>query len=159
MCCLYDFVQLGDETVDEKNAFIKQSNHIFGETNMLYHEAAVRLGLSDSVMAVLYTLLVQGESCTIGEIIHQSGMSKQTLNSALRRMEADGLICLKAEGAKRKRVALTPEGSAFAGRTVQRLIDIENRIFSAWTQAERDCYIELSRRYSKAFGESIEELR
>lgn len=43
-------------------------------------------------------------------------MTKQTVNSALRRMEGDGLIYLESAG-RGKDVCLTPEGEALVQRT------------------------------------------
>ena len=141
------------------HAHLRRFNHLIGEIDALYHEAALRFGLSDSAMRVLYTVCVEGGSCPIAEIIRQCGMSKQTLNSALRRLEEEGTIVLQADSGRRKRVCLTDSGKALSRETVYRLIEIENSIFEAWTQQERDGYISLTQRYLDALQKGLEELK
>ena len=70
---------------------LRRLNHLFAQIDVIYHEAALHMGLSDSAMMVLYTLCIEGGSCLIGKIISQSNISKQTLNSALRMLEKEGL--------------------------------------------------------------------
>ena len=88
---------------------MRRFNHLLQETDAVYHEMAQHWGLSDSVMGVLYTLCDAGGRCRLRDIYYWSGMTKQTVNSALRRMEGDGLIYLESAG-RGKDVCLTPEG-------------------------------------------------
>ena len=145
--------------MSEAHAHLRRFNHLIGEIDALYHEAALRFGLSDSAMRVLYTVCVEGGSCPIAEIIRQCGMSKQTLNSALRRLEEEGTIVLQADSGRRKRVCLTDRGKALAEQTVCRLIEVENGIFETWTREERDGYIGLTQRYLDALQKGLEELK
>ncbi|HBJ18665.1 MAG TPA: hypothetical protein DDY70_02810, partial [Clostridiales bacterium] len=65
-------------------------NHLVEEIDHLYHTIAIRLGVADSVLMLLYTVKESGGSCLLRTVYDTTGMPKQTLNSALRRMEADG---------------------------------------------------------------------
>ena len=141
------------------HAHLRRFNRLIGEIDALYHEAAFRFGMSDSALHVLYTVCAEGGACALGEIIRQSSMSKQTLNSALRRLEEEGTIVLQADSGRRKRVCLTDSGRALTERTVCRLIEMENRIYAAWTQEERDSHIGLTQRYLEAFGQGLEKLK
>ena len=145
--------------MSEAHAHLRRFNHLIGEIDALYHEAALNFGMPDSAMRVLYTVCVEGGSCPIAEIIRQCGMSKQTLNSALRRLEEEGTIVLQADSGRRKRVCLTDRGKALAERTVRRLIEVENGIFETWTREERDGYIGLTQRYLDALQKGLEELK
>ena len=62
------------------NAQMKQFNLLMSQTEEAYHEAAVKLGLSDSVMLILYTLCCFDGECLLNDIT--AGASKQTINSA-----------------------------------------------------------------------------
>ena len=44
-------------------AEMKRFNYLISETNAVYHEAAQKLGLSDSTQQVLYTICNNGDSC------------------------------------------------------------------------------------------------
>lgn len=137
---------------------LKRFNYLTSEIDAAYHEAALRLGLSDSAMMILYTICNFGSSCLLGDINRLSGMSKQTINSALRRLEADGILFLETFDGKKKKVCLTDKGIDLAKNTAVRLIEIENDIFSSWPKKERDMYVGLTQRYLDSFREKIKKL-
>lgn len=138
---------------------LRRLNHLFAQIDAIYHEAALHMGLSDSAMMVLYTLCIEEGSCPIGEIINQSNISKQTLNSALRTLEKEGLIRLETDHGRRKRACLTEEGNARCKETVVHLIEIENRIFDAWTGEEREAYLSLTQKYRDMLKTGVEEMK
>lgn len=86
---------------------LKRYNYLASEIDAAYHEISSKLGLPDSSMIVLYTICDSGDSCLLRDIVHNSGISKQTVNSALRKLEAEGIIYLEHAGAKNKSVCLT----------------------------------------------------
>lgn len=95
---------------------LRRFNYLLSETDAAYHEAASRLGLSDSVMQILYTVCDSdsGERCPLSEVCRRTGISKQTINSALRRLEADGIVRLEQAGGRSKDVCLTRRGGELA---------------------------------------------
>ena len=74
---------------------LKRYNYLLGETNAAYHDASSKLGLTYSSMTVLYVVCNTGDTCPLRDICRNADISKQTVNSALRRLEADGLIYLE----------------------------------------------------------------
>lgn len=137
---------------------LKRFNHLTNEIDGAYHEAALKLGLSDSALMILYTICDLGCSCLLNDINKLSGISRQTTNSALRRLEADGIVFLETFDGKKKRVCLTDKGMDLAMDTAVRLIGIENDIFSSWPEKERDMYLELTQKYLDSFREKIKDL-
>lgn len=137
---------------------LKRFNYLSGEIEAVYHEAALKFGLSDSAMLVLYAICNNGESCLLSDIIHLSGASKQTINSALRKLEAEGIVRLEAVNGKKKNVCLTKKGRELTDRTVIRLLDIENGIFDSWSLEEQEMYLALTQRYLTAFKEKVKEV-
>ena len=89
---------------------LKRYNYLFGETNAAYHQMYLKVGLSDSAAMILYTILEHGDSCLLKNICRSTGLSKQTINSAIRKLEAEGIICLETSGTKNKMVCLTEAG-------------------------------------------------
>lgn len=126
---------------------MKRYNYLVGEIDAVYHEMSLKLGLSDSAMQILYTICNNGDSCPLQDICSLSGMLKQTVNSAIRKMEAEGVVYLEAMGAKHKNVCLTKEGKELAERTVIRVIEAENNIFASWSRSDREKYLELTERF------------
>lgn len=137
---------------------IKRLNLITSEIDAAYHEATLKLGLTDSAMIILYTLCLFDGSCQLGRIVDLSGLSKQTINSALRKLEGEGTIYLEADGGRRKRVCLTESGRLVAQGTAMRLMEMENQVFSAWSAEEQEIYIQLLQRFLTSLREKIREL-
>lgn len=137
---------------------LKRINHLSSEIDAAYHEAAQKLGLSDSAMQVLYAICNNGEKCLLSDICNLSGTSKQTINSAIRKLEAEGIVYLETFSGRKKNVCLTAKGENLMNNTVVRLIKIENEIFSSWTKPEQELYLELMQRYLTSFRDKIGEL-
>ena len=138
------------------NAQMKQFNLLMSQTEEAYHEAAVKLGLSDSVMLILYTLCCFDGECLLNDIT--AGASKQTINSALRKLEADDIVYLKAFEGRKKKVYLMDKGRRLVKDTVLRVIEIENEIFDGWSEEEKSTYVELTQRYQVEFRKKVKEL-
>ena len=137
---------------------LRRYNHLLQETDAVYHEMAQHWGLPDSVMGVLYTLCDAGGRCSVREVCRLGGMSKQTVNSALRKLEADGILYLEPSGARSKRVCLTEAGLRVADATAGRLIRLENSIFDEWPAEDVQQYLGLMERYLQAFRRKLPEL-
>lgn len=133
-------------------------NHLSAEIEAAYHGAARRLGLSDCDMLVLYALYENGGERPLREVVPLAGGRKQTVNSSLRRLEADGRLTLLPSPGRGKTVRLTDAGLELAERTVRPLMELENEIFSSWSERERALYIDLTRRYLTDFRAGLENL-
>lgn len=137
---------------------LKRFNCLLSETDAAYHEAALRQGLNDSSSRILYALCELGSPASLRAVCESTGLSKQTVNSALRRMEREGLIYLEAAG-RGKDVCLTEAGEGLACRTALRVIQAENQVFAAWPQADVEQYLALTRRFQEALGEKAKEIK
>ena len=112
-----------------------------------------RLGLSDSAMRILYTICDLGDGCPLREICRLCGLPKQTVNSALRRLEADGVICLKEADSRHKNVWLTKEGVRLAERTAVQILETENAVFASWPKGDVEKYLEMTERFLRDLKE------
>ena len=137
---------------------LRRFNYLLGETDGVYHDAAVRMGLSDSVMRILYCLCCEGDPCPLRTIVRQSGASKQTINSALRRLEGEGAVRLEPGQGRGKNVRLTEKGRALAERTVLPLMRIEDEIYSSWSREDVLKNLELTERFLTALREKTRQL-
>ena len=136
----------------------KRLDLLISETDAIYHEATLKLGLTDSAMSVLYTICLFDGECSLRDIIAYSGIPKQTVNSALRKLEEEGIVYLEGMDGKKKRACLTEEGKRTAERTVVKLIEIENGILASWPREELEWYLELTERYLVALKGKIKDL-
>lgn len=62
-------------------------NHIYKEYNIIYHDAAMRLGLSNSEFDTLYAICELGDGCKQSDICRTTFIPKQTVNSAIRSLQ------------------------------------------------------------------------
>lgn len=137
----------------------RRFNRLLSEIDEVYHEVAVRQGFSDSAMAILYTLSDNDGQCRLPELIKLSGLNKQTVNSALRKLEKDEIVYLEPAGGKSKRVCLTEKGFATVHKTVERVLDVEKKIYSSWSQEEWELYVQLTERYLSQIREEMKEIK
>ena len=134
---------------------LRKMNSLYNEIEAVYHEAAVKLGLTDSSSKILYAIADHGDSLPLHHVSLTTGLAKQTINSALRNMERDGILTLDHIDGKAKMARLTPAGKALAEQTVRKLMEMENDIYNSWTQYEIDAHIALSERFLKLFREKL----
>ncbi|MCM1243794.1 MAG: MarR family transcriptional regulator [Roseburia sp.] len=138
--------------------FMKRYNHLLGELDAVYHEISLKFGMSDSAVRILYTLCDNDDCCLLRDICLLSGLSKQTVNSALRKLETEGIVYLKASGQKHKSVCLTEKGRQLADRTVRLILRAENEIFESWPQEDVGKYMELTERFLEDMKEKAKQL-
>lgn len=132
---------------DNLSGELKRYNYLVGEIDATYHEMSAKLGLSDSMMRILYTICDNGTDCPLQKICRLTGLSKQTINSALRKLENEGVIYLEPLGPKNKNVCLTESGKHLAKQTAGRILMMENAIFAAWPREDMERYITLTETY------------
>lgn len=138
--------------------YIHKINNFITVLNALYHRASVKLGISDSVFVVLYEIFDEGDECLLTDIYKKSGISKQTVNSALRSLEKDEIVYLEKIDGRTKKVVLTEKGKVFVKNTVARLYEAEARAFDDWTDEEIKDYLERSENYIRRFVEEIDKM-
>lgn len=137
---------------------MKEYNAISGNIQGTYHEAAVKLGISDSEMNILYVLCSEGNGCKQSAMYKQTGMTRSTVNSAIRKMEKDGILYLAAGEGRNTCVNLTDMGKKHLEATAAKIIAIERKIWLDWTKEEREIFLRLNRRYARQLKEKIDSL-
>ena len=137
---------------------LQRINRLISETDGLYHQASLKIGLSDSASRILYALYTAGGSCPLSDIYKDAGISKQTVNSALRKLEEEGTVRLEQHHGKAKLVFLTEQGRGKANQTVSRLVDAEIGAFESWSEEEIDTYMALTNKYLETFREQVRKL-
>lgn len=138
----------------------KQCNNLLrrvsGDISALYHEAAIRMGISDTVQSILYVLCGEGDRCLQSDIYRQSGINRQTLNSAIHKLEKEGIISLEQGRGRNTVVCLTEEGKVFAKEKAYVLFEIEDNIFEEWTEEEQQEYVRLMRKFRDSLKHQME---
>lgn len=137
---------------------LRKINYLISEMESLYHQSSLKLGITDSVSLVLYTIYDRGDSCMLKDVYKGTGVSKQTINSAIRGLEADEVLYLEKDTGKNKRIVLTDKGKALVQNTAAKICEAEMRAFDSWSKQEMEEYIRLMEKYTECFRQQIEKM-
>ena len=136
----------------------EQYSYLAGEINALYHEAAVKMGISDSVQNILYVLCEKGGKCLQSEISKLTGISRQTINSAIRKLEKEEIVYLEQGKGRNTILCLTEKGKKFSAEKIMPLHEIENKIWDEWTEEEQQQYLRLTKKYRDGLKKYLEAM-
>ena len=109
----------------------KEFYNLLSQVDNAYHDAALKLGLTDSELDILYSLNEHGSGCNQSIFYKETGTTKSTINSAVRRMEQAGYLYLKPGTGGTPVFFFTEKGEELMKNTAHRLIAIENAILRA----------------------------
>jgi len=125
----------------------QEFNLLYKELNDLYHETAVSMGLSDSAQMILYTICELGDGCLQKDICDRCYLTKQTVHSAVRKLEREGFVALTSGKGRDMHLSLTEAGRALAEQTIYPLSEAEFRALDALSPQERADLIRLTQTY------------
>lgn len=128
--------------------------------NIIYHRLARHYRLSDSVFWVLYLLGEARGPMTQTKLCNALFLSKQTVNSALKKLESRGYLRMESMSGDRrnKLLSLTARGEELLRLAAEPTLAMEERAFLRLTPEERRTFLELSHRYLNAIREEAEPL-
>ncbi|RDB61225.1 MarR family transcriptional regulator [Gordonibacter sp. 28C] len=136
----------------------REYNNLFRLCNELYHNAAARMGLSDSALDILYALDALGDGCLQKDVCAAAGMSKQTVNTSVHKLERAGIVELRVEHGRGTHLYLTPEGRALVAERIRPLVAAEEAAFSDLAPQECEELLRLSRAYLDRLRTRVEAL-
>lgn len=134
-------------------------NQLQSEIDALYHEASQALNISDSVSIILYELCQHGDRCTQSDLGRWCALPKQTVHSAIRKLEREGYVRLEGGSGRAVLILLTDTGHRLVEEKAHPLIRLENEVLSDWTAEEMETYVRLTRRFRDGMREKIPTLR
>ena len=130
------------------------------EQDAIYHGVAVRHGLSDTALWVLYILHITPGDCTQQDLIRQCCFSKQTINTAVAGLVKKGALTLEMIPGTRnlKRLLLTQAGEAVIAEAVHPMREAEKRAYGALSEAELEQYLSMTERLTQSLRREIKEI-
>ena len=134
-------------------------NEVMKENNDLYSNLAKKFKMSDCMLWILYILREENKVLTQSDICNMMCIPKQTVNSSLKKMEAEGYIELLNINDKRsKQVSFTEKGLDLANNTVDIIISKENNALSMMDEKEQELLINLLRKFNDLLKDSFLEI-
>ncbi len=135
---------------------LQQYNAAFRKGDEAFHNAVKSFNMSDGAFWILYNLRDIGHELSQREVYRNACMPKQTVNSALKRLQSDGYIEFRAESGTRGRiVALTPKGEELAVHTVDMVMNVERLTMSRMPAQELGMLISLMNKYTNALTNNL----
>ena len=133
------------------NAWLLEYNSLFKTNEKMYRDAVKSFGLSESAFWILYAIRNAPEGITQREIINMNFLPPQTINSALKKLEAEGYVQLSAGADRRtKQVFLTAKGNELAAASADALIGIEVQASEQLTTEEKREFLRIFSKYISA---------
>ena len=137
---------------------MKEFNRIFKECNHIYHDIALKLGLSDSGFDILYTLCEIGDGCLQKDICDATMLSKQTIHSSVQKLAKDGYLSLQPGKGRDLHIHLTPAGTALMEEKITPAIQTENLAFTDMSKDEQEEFLRLNRKYADSLRRHAAQL-
>ncbi len=136
---------------------VQEFNRLYKELDELYHETALKMGMSDSGFAIMYVVCVLGDGCMQRDICREAYVSKQTVNSSIRNLEKNGYLYLEQGSGRDKHIRLTEKGNSFVEERVRPVVEAEDHAFQDMIPEERKEFIRLSGKYVENFRRILKE--
>lgn len=145
---------------DKINKQIAALDSLFKKQDDIYHKVSLWSGLSDAAYWVLYWIYKTDEPVIQSSLCNAGFFSKQTVNSAVAKLNSAGYVKLVAQNGKgnRKQLELTEGGQRFCEKHVKPLIKMERDSFEALTEEERELMLYLLDKQITAIGKGVEKL-
>lgn len=137
---------------------LKEFNRIYKKTNEIYHDIALRLGLSDSAFDILYSISELGDGCLQKDICNATCIPKQTIHSSIRQMEKSGYLTLSSGKGRSMHITLTDLGKSLLERTIYPVMQMEGESFHCMTDEECQQMLTLFGKYIQALGDAAKNL-
>lgn len=137
---------------------LKEFNRIYKKTNEIYHDIALRLGLSDSAFDILYSISELGDGCLQKDICNATCIPKQTIHSSIRQMEKSGYLTLSSGKGRSMHITLTDLGKNLLERTIYPVMQMEGEAFHCMTDEECQQMLALFGKYIQALGDASKNL-
>lgn len=137
---------------------LKEFNRIYKKTNEIYHDIALRLGLSDSAFDILYSISELGDGCLQKDICNATCIPKQTIHSSSRQMEKSGYLTLSSGKGRSMHITLTDLGKNLLERTIYPVMQMEGEAFHCMTDEECQQMLALFGKYIQALGDAAKNL-
>jgi len=138
---------------------LRRFNKIYREMDALYHKIALDCEISDSSFWILYALCESGENCTQKQIGELYAVSKQTIHSAIGKLEQAGILYLEQGKGRDKNIRLTEYGKEFVEKKIMPVIALENETFLKLGEEESRKLLGTTESYSNMLKETYDANR
>lgn len=137
---------------DSLHQMLLRYNRVFKDTDQVYHQMARICGLPDCAFWILYLLRESEVKYTQSGVSENLSLSRQTVNSALKKLQQEGYIAMAPGESNRKNkpLRLTHRGEELCRNTVDLVLQAEINTLARFTPEERESFLSLQEQYAQA---------
>ena len=141
---------------DGSSNLIKEFNQLLKKMDNVYDKLAKSSGISDTAFWIIYTIKNEKETYKQKDLCVMWSYSKQTINSALKKLEEQNIIKLVSvpENKKDKKIILTDYGEQIAKELIDPVNEIEKESLKQLKEA--NIFIDLFKKYIETMEEKSE---
>ena len=150
---------------DENTILVNEFNQLLKRMDNVYDTLAKSSGLSDTAFWIIYTIKNEKETYKQKDLCIMWSYSKQTINSALKKLEEQNIIKLVSvpENKKDKKIILTEHGEKIAQKLIDPVNEIEKKSLESIKNKKEfldmlNKYIEMMEYKTKNFIDNKEEI-
>ena len=139
----------------------EQYQAIRRKTDDEWDGAINRFGMAKGQLMIIWTLYDFKRPCTQKEICDDWYESKQTINSAAKKLVEEGYIDIapSPENSREKLLVFTEKGKFLAMRTVGKLIFAEKSAFAKLSSEEQEAAIDLGEKFHGYLKEEFAKIK
>lgn len=130
------------------------------EVDDLYHNYSASYGLSEMAFWLLYIIWYMGDGCTQSDVCDIWFYKRQSINTALKKLETQGYLSLEPipGNKKSKQIVLTEDGRKLSQKVIEPLIRAELNALETMNEQERELFVELSQKRVTAIRQNIKSI-
>lgn len=154
----HDYTEVMDmETVEDLRDSASAMNERYVTLDGLYHTLALRLGLSDSELWILY-YLKDNDGCRPRDICREYHLPKQTVDSALKKLERQDVLARETKTPRDVRITLTAKGRKLVRERILPICEAEVTAIDALPAKDRLALFKLLDKYSDHLREQFDAI-
>ena len=140
--------------------YMESGNNIYKKNCAVYYKIAAYYGFTETMFDILYFVRENEEYYTQAQLCSSLYLRKQTVNTALKKLEKDGYIYLKKEAGneKNKTIHFTEKGEELARNTIDQVFELEKRAFERLSTEERKGAIYYGMKQIEVLEEELDRL-
>lgn len=136
-------------------------NQLHKEMDIMYHNYAKSVGLSDTAFWILYCVSERNGALTQRELCTDWSYAPQTINSALKELEKRGIVRLELLPGNRrnKQICLTQDGQQLMEQSIAPLMSAELASFAALGEANSSRLLSITEKHISILKDEIGKLQ
>ena len=140
--------------------FSREVNNVYKKNCEVYYKLASHFGMTETMFDILYFVRENDGGYTQAQLCDSLYLRKQTVNSALKKLEKDGVIYLSQDSGNRKNktIHFTEKGKELAHNIVDPIFELEKRAFERLTPQEREGVLYYGRRHIDVLEDETKKL-